>query len=147
MTISYRIHCVSQGKIRLQKHTSNDNTCAEIRFQMRISDLSASIQPQNSFLPQKTGRKSVIFQRNDQFDRDKCMSKQRNRRFWIRKTVILRFSSNFNLHASFAKSSNFQVWKTCWKSPGLSRRIWVHFGKMSLARWFWAFYWKSTFGE
>ena len=38
---------------------------------------------------------------------------------------------------------NFNLLKTCWKSPKLHRRILAHFEKMSLARWFWAFFEKS----
>ena len=69
---------------------------------MSISDLSASIQPQTLVVSStifKTGRTQChFFQINNQFDRDKCMS-EANRRFWIRQTVILRFSSN--LHSFF----------------------------------------------
>ena len=51
---------------------------------------------------------------------------------------------DFNLRASFARLS-FQVHETCWKSPKLNRRILAHFEKMSLARWFWAFFEKIVF--
>ena len=35
--------------------------------------------------------------------------------------------------------------ETCWKSPTLNRRILAFFEKMSLARWFWAFFEKIVF--
>ena len=56
----------------------------------------------------------------------------------------LRFSkfqsstSKSNLRSSFAKFS-----KTCWKSPKLYKRILAHFENMSLARWFWAFFFEK----
>ena len=52
-------------------------------------------------------------------------------------------SSNFNLRACFVKLFNFKLSKTCWKSPKLNKRILAHFEKMSLARWFSAFFEKK----
>ena len=54
-------------------------------------------------------------------------------------------SSNFNLRACFVKLFNFKLSKTCWKSPKLNKRILAHFEKMSLARWFSAFFEKKVF--
>ena len=54
-------------------------------------------------------------------------------------------SSKSNLRSSFANLFNFKFSKTCWKSPKLYKGILDHFEKMSLARWFWAFFffWKK----
>ena len=54
-------------------------------------------------------------------------------------------SSKSNLRSSFANLFNFKFSKTCWKSPKLNKGILAHFEKMSLARWFWAFFffWKK----
>ena len=52
-------------------------------------------------------------------------------------------SSKSNLRSSFANLFNFKFSKTCWKSPKLYKRILAHFEKMSLARWFWAFFFFS----
>ena len=54
-------------------------------------------------------------------------------------------SSKSNLRSSFANLFNFKFSKTCWKSPKLYKGILAHFEKMSLARWFWAFFffWKK----
>ena len=49
-------------------------------------------------------------------------------------------SSKSNLRSSFANLFNFKFSKTCWKSPKLNKGILAHFEKMSLARWFWAFF-------
>ena len=53
-------------------------------------------------------------------------------------------SSKSNLRSSFTNLFNFKFSKTCWKSPKLYKRSLTHFQKMSLARWFWAFFfWKK----
>ena len=54
-------------------------------------------------------------------------------------------SSKSNLRSSFANLFNFKFSKTFWKSPKLYKGILAHFEKMSLARWFWAFFffWKK----
>ena len=49
-------------------------------------------------------------------------------------------SSKSNLRSSFTNLFNFKFSKTCWKSPKLYKRSLTHFQKMSLARWFWAFF-------
>ena len=49
-------------------------------------------------------------------------------------------SSKSNLRSSFVNLLNFKFSKTCWKSPKLNKGILAHFVKMSLARWFWAFF-------
>ena len=51
-------------------------------------------------------------------------------------------SSKSNLRSSFTNLFNFKFSKTCWKSPKLYKRSLTHFQKMSLARWFWAFFFK-----
>ena len=51
---------------------------------------------------------------------------------------------SLNLRASFARLFNFKLLKTYWKGSKLNRRILADFEKMSLARWFWAFYAKSV---
>ena len=48
-----------------------------------------------------------------------------------------------NLRSSFANLFNFKFSQTCWKSPKLYKGILAHFEKMSLARWFWAFFFFS----
>ena len=50
-----------------------------------------------------------------------------------------------NLRSSFANLFNFKFSKPCWKSPKLYTWILAHFEKMSLARWFSAFFffWKK----
>ena len=48
-----------------------------------------------------------------------------------------------NLRSSFANFFNFKFSKPCWKSPKLYKGILAHFEKMSLARWFWAFFFFS----
>ena len=55
-------------------------------------------------------------------------------------------SSKSNLRSSFTNLFNFKFSKTCWKSPKLYKRSLTHFEKMSLARWFWAFFffWKKN---
>ena len=52
-------------------------------------------------------------------------------------------SSTSNLRSSFANLFNFKFSKTCWKIPKLYEGILAHFKKMSLARWFWAFFFFS----
>ena len=51
-------------------------------------------------------------------------------------------SSKCNLRSSFINLFNFKFSKTCWKGPKLYKRSLTHFEKMSLARWFWAFFLK-----
>ena len=65
-------------------------------------------------------------------------SKQENCVFPNSNLQIL--SSKSNLRSSFANLFNFMFSKTCWKSPKLYKEILAHFLKMSLARWFWAFF-------
>ena len=49
-----------------------------------------------------------------------------------------------NLRSSFANLFNFKFSKTCWKSPKLYKGTLAHLKKkMSLARWFWAFFFFS----
>ena len=54
-------------------------------------------------------------------------------------------SSKSNLRSSFANLFNFKFSKTCWKTPKSNKGILAHFERMSLARWFWAFFffWKK----
>ena len=52
-------------------------------------------------------------------------------------------SSKSNLRSSFTNLFNFKFSKTCWKSPKLYKRSLTNFQKMSLARWFWAFFFFS----
>ena len=52
-------------------------------------------------------------------------------------------SSKSNLRSSFTNLFNFKFSKTCWKSPKLYKRSLTHFQKMSLARWFWAFFFEK----
>ena len=51
-------------------------------------------------------------------------------------------SSKSNLRSFFTNLFNFKFSKTCWKTPKLYKRSLTHFQKMSLARWFWEFFFK-----
>ena len=68
-------------------------------------------------------------------------SKQENCVFPNSNLQIL--SSKSNLRSSFTNLFNFKFSKTCWKSPKLYKRSLTHFQKMSLARWFWAFFFEK----
>ena len=118
----------SQGLKRTKKiYTPNVNACAEIQFQMKISDLSASTPHPTKkldFLQIQSSEISLF-----KLHSTNCIFKLQSPRF-------------------FGQIVPLQVYKILSKSPKSNRRTLAQFDKIRLSGWFWAFFffWKKCFG-